>query len=95
MPLRGVRFLACAWNGLRNLRVEALNPKQIPIAKFKVQTRFGHFISFSISDLVFSIQNFVFVGLPRFARNDGVMEAGSLIPLLGKVEAGFIPASTK
>jgi hypothetical protein len=38
-----------------NPKLEALNPKQIPISKFKAQNRFGHLILFSISDLGFRI----------------------------------------
>jgi len=43
-----------------NPKLKALNPKQIPISKFKVQNRFGHLdfghlILFSISDLGFRI----------------------------------------
>ena len=43
-----------------NPKLKALNPKQIPISKFKVQNRFGHLdfgylILFSISDLGFRV----------------------------------------
>jgi hypothetical protein len=43
-----------------NPKLKALNPKQIPISKFKAQNRFGHLdfghlILFSISDLGFRI----------------------------------------
>ena len=46
-----------------NPKLKALNPKQIPVSKFKVQNRlghldFGHLILFSISDLVFGILPF-------------------------------------
>ena len=43
-----------------NPELKALNPKQIPISKFKAQNRFGHLdfghlILFSISDLGFRV----------------------------------------
>jgi len=38
-----------------NPDLKALNPKQIPISKLKVQNRFGHLTLFSISDLGFRV----------------------------------------
>ena len=56
-----------------NPKLKALNPKQIPISKFKTQNPFchldfGHLILFSISDLVFRILFFE-IATPS-ARND-------------------------
>jgi len=61
--------IATPWPFARgNPKLKALNPKQIPISKFKVQNAFGHLILFSISDLVFRIL-FSGIASPRLIVN--------------------------
>ena len=51
-----MRFLACAWNRLRNLRVEALNPKQYQKSNIKNQ----NYNSTKIKNQGSKIKNFAF-----------------------------------